>query len=52
VIVEDDDPAAACEQLKAAGVIAVPRGRGVRFAPHFYNTAAEIMRAVEALDPS
>jgi selenocysteine lyase/cysteine desulfurase len=50
VIVEDDDPAATCERLKAAGVIAVPRGRGLRFAPHFYNTEAEIMRAVEALD--
>jgi cysteine desulfurase / selenocysteine lyase len=49
VIVEDDNPAAACERLKAAGVIAVPRGRGLRFAPHFYNTEAEIMRAIEAL---
>jgi selenocysteine lyase/cysteine desulfurase len=49
VIVEDDDPAATCERLKAAGVIAVPRGRGVRLAPHFYNTEAEILRAVEAL---
>jgi selenocysteine lyase/cysteine desulfurase len=49
VIVEDDNPAAACERLKAAGVIAVPRGRGLRFAPHFYNTEAEIMRAVEVL---
>ena len=50
VIVEDDDPARTCERLKTAGVIAVPRGRGLRFAPHFYNTEAEIMRAVEALD--
>jgi selenocysteine lyase/cysteine desulfurase len=50
VIVEDADPAATCERLKVAGVFAVPRGRGVRFAPHFYNTEAEIMRAVEALD--
>jgi selenocysteine lyase/cysteine desulfurase len=49
VIVEDDDPAATCERLKAASVIAVPRGRGLRFAPHFYNTEAEIMRAVKAL---
>jgi selenocysteine lyase/cysteine desulfurase len=49
VIVEDDDPARTCERLKAAGVIAVPRGRGLRFAPHFYNTEAEILHAVEAL---
>src|SRR5262245_4479243 len=51
VIVEDDNPAATCERLKAAGVIAVPRGRGLRFAPHFYNTEAEILHAVEALGP-
>jgi selenocysteine lyase/cysteine desulfurase len=50
VIVEDDNPAASCERLNAAGVIAVPRGRGLRFAPHFYNTEAEILHAVEALN--
>jgi selenocysteine lyase/cysteine desulfurase len=30
-------------------VIVVPRGRGLRFAPHVYNTEAEILKAVEAL---
>jgi selenocysteine lyase/cysteine desulfurase len=49
VIVEVDDPAATSERLKASGVIAIPRGKGIRIAPHFYNTEEEIMRAVELL---
>jgi len=50
VIAEVDDPEAVSARLKAAGIISIPRGRGVRFAPHFYNTEAEILRAVETLD--
>jgi cysteine desulfurase/selenocysteine lyase len=50
VIAEVDDPEAVSARLKAAGIISIPRGKGVRFAPHFYNTEAEILRAVETLD--
>lgn len=35
--------------LEAAGVVAAVRGGKVRFAPHFYNTEAEIDLAVAAL---
>lgn len=38
-----------CKRLEEAGVIATPRGAGVRFAPHFYNTVDEIQRACEVL---
>ncbi|HEX5324242.1 MAG TPA: aminotransferase class V-fold PLP-dependent enzyme, partial [Capsulimonadaceae bacterium] len=35
--------------LDAAGVIAAPRGGGVRFAPHFYITEEHMDRAIAAL---
>lgn len=48
------DSAVLLERLKAAGVTAsvrqLPQGPGVvRFSPHFYNTDAELGRALEAL---
>jgi cysteine desulfurase/selenocysteine lyase len=49
VIVEVENPEQASARLQEAGVIAIPRGKGLRLAPHFYNTEAEILRAVEAL---
>ena len=49
VIVEVDDPLAASQRLKAAGIITVPRGKGVRLAPHFYNTEEELLRVGEVL---
>jgi len=49
VIVEVDDPTASCAQLQAAGIICIPRGKGFRIAPHFYNTEAEILRVGEVL---
>lgn len=50
VIVEVDDPAAATARLKEAGIVVIPRGKGIRIAPHFYNTREEILRVGEALD--
>ncbi len=50
VIAEVDNPAEVSAKLAAQGVVTVPRGKGVRFAPHFYNTEDEIRAAVAALD--
>jgi cysteine desulfurase/selenocysteine lyase len=44
VIVEVDDPEETNARLNVAGIIAMPRGKGVRLAPHFYNTEEEILR--------
>src|SRR5262249_36931281 len=49
VIVEVDDPLDTCERLKEAGMICIPRGKGFRIAPHFYNTEEEILRVGEVL---
>ena len=49
VIPEVADPVAACAKLEAAGIICIPRGRGVRIAPHFYNTEEEVLRVGEVL---
>ncbi len=49
VIPQVPDPAAASAKLEAAGIICIPRGRGVRIAPHFYNTEDEILRVGELL---
>jgi selenocysteine lyase/cysteine desulfurase len=51
LIVEVDNPQAASARLEAAGIITVPRGNGIRIAPHFYNTEAEILRVGEVLGP-
>lgn len=49
VVAQVPDAKAACKRLEAAGMITTPRGVGVRFAPHFYNTLEEIMRVGEVL---
>lgn len=36
-------------RLRQAGVIASPRGGGVRFSPHFYSDADDVARCVAAL---
>ena len=38
------------EALRAAGIKASVRGDSVRFAPHVYNTEADIDRAIEVLE--
>lgn len=37
-------------RLSSHRVICAPRGGGIRFSPHFYNTEAELARAVELLE--
>jgi cysteine desulfurase / selenocysteine lyase len=49
VIVEVNDPVATSARLAEQGIITIPRGRGIRVAPHFYNTEDEILRVGEAL---
>ena len=49
VIAEVGDPKAAAERLAAQGIICIPRGKGIRIAPHFYNTEEEVLRVGEAL---
>jgi len=49
VIVEVDDPKAASERLEQAGIICIPRGKGIRIAAHFYNTEEEVLRVGEVL---
>jgi len=44
-----DDPTATCARLQKAGIICIPRGKGFRIAPHFYNTEQEILRVGEVL---
>jgi cysteine desulfurase / selenocysteine lyase len=44
------DASAQMRALMDRGVLAAARGGRVRFAPHFYNTADEIDRALELLD--
>jgi selenocysteine lyase/cysteine desulfurase len=50
LVVEVDDPKATVAKLKDAGIAAIERGRGIRIAPHLYNTREEIMRVGEVLD--
>ena len=49
VIVEVADPVAACERLREEGIYCIPRGKGIRFAPHFYNSEDEVYHLIEAL---
>jgi selenocysteine lyase/cysteine desulfurase len=52
VIVEVDDATQICARLLEDGIFCIPRGKGIRIAPHFYNSEEEIHRLVEALgDP-
>jgi selenocysteine lyase/cysteine desulfurase len=49
VIAEVGDPKAASARLEQQGIVCIPRGRGIRIAPHFYNTEEEILRVGAAL---
>ena len=49
VIPEVADPAAASARLAQEGIICIVRGKGIRVAPHFYNTEEEILRVGEVL---
>jgi selenocysteine lyase/cysteine desulfurase len=49
VIVEVENPDAASARLNDAGIVCIPRGKGIRIAAHFYNTEEEILRVGEAL---
>lgn len=50
VVVEVPNADAVCAAMQQAGVIVTSRGRGLRVAPHFYNTAEEVLRVGELLD--
>lgn len=49
VAVRLDDPQAAGEFLRSRGVVASPRGTALRLSLHYYNTADDTSRALEAL---
>ncbi len=51
VCVPAGDTERAREALREAGIKASVRGDSVRFAPHVYNTDADIDRAIEAMQP-
>ena len=44
-----DDAAAVEAALREQGIVASARGAVIRFAPHFYNDASDVDRALEAL---
>jgi selenocysteine lyase/cysteine desulfurase len=50
VVAQVADAAELCKRFEQDGVIVTPRGGGVRVAPHFYNTSAELLRVGELLD--
>ncbi len=52
VVAEVPDAMHRCQALNEAGVIVTPRGKGVRVAPHFYNTVEEVLQVGELLDRS
>lgn len=49
VIVDVPEPQRAYEELLNANVITSVRGAGLRVAPHFYNTEADVLRVGEVL---
>ncbi len=44
-----EPPDAVVARLRRAGVVASPRGGGVRFSPHFYSDAGDVARCVATL---
>ncbi|MDH4209261.1 MAG: aminotransferase, partial [Anaerolineae bacterium] len=44
------DQARVARRLNQEGVVVSPRIGAVRFAPHLYNTAADIERALDVLE--
>lgn len=49
IIIELPDAEAARERLLAAKVVTAVRGHGLRVAPHFYNTEADVLRVGDVL---
>jgi len=47
--VDGKDSLALHKELMAEGVVCIPRGKGVRFSPHFYTTEAVIAEALAIL---
>lgn len=52
VVFRHEDPYAVAEKLEGRGIKVSPRPGRVRVSPHFYNTADEIDRLLEALGPA
>jgi selenocysteine lyase/cysteine desulfurase len=50
VVVQVPDAASISKQMMQDGVIVIPRGAGIRIAPHFYNTHEEVLRVGELFD--
>jgi selenocysteine lyase/cysteine desulfurase len=46
------EPEIEVARLRAAGIVASPRGGGVRFSPHFYSDTGDVQRCVRALGAS
>lgn len=44
-----DQAQAGYQRLREANIVATVRGRGLRLAPHFYNTVEEVLRVGEVL---
>jgi kynureninase len=51
VTLEHPDPRLAVQKLRASGVICDSRPGLIRLSPHYFNTAEEIDRCLEALLP-
>ncbi len=50
VVAQVAEAAALWNRLMQAGLIVMPRGAGIRIAPHFYNTVEEVLRVGELLE--
>lgn len=50
VVAQIPDADGLCTRLAEAGLIVTSRGTGLRVAPHFYNTPAEVLRVGELLE--
>ncbi len=49
IIAKVSDPEAAAKRLFKDKIFVIPRGGGIRIAPHFYNNEADLDRVVELL---
>lgn len=50
IVAQVADAEAVSQRMNEDGVVVTARGSGVRFAPHFYNTLEEVLRAGAVLD--
>jgi cysteine desulfurase / selenocysteine lyase len=44
------DPEVVVAKLRSHGILCAPRGGGVRFSPHFYNTRGQLERAIACVE--